>query len=343
MAPPTVFVSYAWEHDEHSEWVKRVAARLRADGVNVLLDRWHVPPGGDLTAFMEQSVSKSSFVLLVCTPAYKLKADERAGGVGYEGAIISGAILTGTPQAKFVPLLRGASWKESGPARLLGSRYLDFRGEPYSEKEYEELLRAIHGMSESAPPIGLTPPAFSSSKFGDPRSTRLLAAAQAPGEALAKTIAEALAFARDTGDADLAKFCEQELAGLQPGTLDKRDPDFPHHRLYTAYVGLGQHINSSAFMWDGDPEKVFQYLNAHPEEFPQRKLLETKTIAALEEEARRITPKTIGVIQMRAGDVAPDFAKPELPVFAHVRSDTPAKIVQATRGELTRRLLRISK
>jgi hypothetical protein len=342
---PTVFMSYAWENDDHTEWVKDLAIRLRGDGVDVLLDRWHVPPGGDLTAFMEQSLHRSSFVLLICTPTYKLRSDERAGGVGYEGAIITGAILTGTPQTKFIPLLRSAEWKEAGPARLLGARYLDFRGSPYNDLRYDELLRTIMGRPEHLPPLGELPfpPSESTSKETSQRTTLLLSAAQDHAESLARTIAEVLAFSTESGDQSLRIFCERELSGLAAGTIiDKRDPNFPSHRVYTAYVGLAQQINSQFFMWNGDPERVFQYLDAHPEEFPERKLIEQKPISTLEMEARQAPLKAIRVMKMRAGDLVADFAQPDLPVFAHVRSDTSAKIVEATRGELTRRLLRLS-
>ncbi len=37
---------------------------------------------------MERSITGSDYVLIVCTPTYKQKADARVGGVGYEGHII---------------------------------------------------------------------------------------------------------------------------------------------------------------------------------------------------------------------------------------------------------------
>jgi TIR domain len=42
---PKTFISYSWDDDAHKEWVKQLATRLRADGVDVTLDRWHAAPG----------------------------------------------------------------------------------------------------------------------------------------------------------------------------------------------------------------------------------------------------------------------------------------------------------
>lgn len=39
---------------------------------------------------MEKSIRDNDHVLVVCTPSYKRKSDERHGGVGYEGDIMTG-------------------------------------------------------------------------------------------------------------------------------------------------------------------------------------------------------------------------------------------------------------
>jgi hypothetical protein len=43
-APPTAFISYSWDDEEHKAWVKQLAARLRGDGVDVALDQWDYSP-----------------------------------------------------------------------------------------------------------------------------------------------------------------------------------------------------------------------------------------------------------------------------------------------------------
>ena len=43
--PPTCFLSYSWDSDEHREWVRALATRLREDGVEALLDQFQLAPG----------------------------------------------------------------------------------------------------------------------------------------------------------------------------------------------------------------------------------------------------------------------------------------------------------
>src|SRR5437764_13176637 len=107
-AHPMVFMSYSWEDDAHSRWVADLATRLRGDGVDVTLDRWHAVPGDQLPAFMERAVRENDFVVIVCTPRYKVRSDGRTGGVGYEGDVMTAAVYTSRNRRKFIPVLRGA-------------------------------------------------------------------------------------------------------------------------------------------------------------------------------------------------------------------------------------------
>jgi hypothetical protein len=106
--PPTVFLSYSWDNEEHKAWVKKLAARLRSDGVSVVLDQWELQPGDRLPIFMEAAIRENDFVLIVCTPHYKERSEARQGGVGYEGDIMTGELLGTRNERKFIPL-RGLS------------------------------------------------------------------------------------------------------------------------------------------------------------------------------------------------------------------------------------------
>src|SRR5262245_8447999 len=117
---PTAFISYSWDDPGHIEWVKALAMRLRRDGVDVKLDQWELQPGNQLPHFMERAVRENDFVIVVCTPKYKVRSDRRQGGVGYEGDIITAEILTLGNRNKFIPLHRSGSWKEAAPSWLLG-------------------------------------------------------------------------------------------------------------------------------------------------------------------------------------------------------------------------------
>lgn len=153
MSNPKIFISYAWENSGHKNWVKQLAVRLRGDGVETVLDQWELAPGDQLSAFMERSVRTSDFVLIVCTPTYRDKSDSRAGGVGYEGDIMTAEVATGTDRRKFIPLLRTNSWNMVAPSWLRGSYYIDLRGDPYSEDNYIDLLHTILDLREKAPAV----------------------------------------------------------------------------------------------------------------------------------------------------------------------------------------------
>ncbi len=84
---PKTFISYSWDNEDHKTWIRELAERLRRDGIDVMLDQWHLVPGDQMPEFMERAVRDNDFVLIVCTPNYKQKSDQRAGGVGYEGNI----------------------------------------------------------------------------------------------------------------------------------------------------------------------------------------------------------------------------------------------------------------
>ena len=43
-----------------------------------------------LSSFMESGIRDSDYVIMICTPKYAKKANEREGGVGIENTIITG-------------------------------------------------------------------------------------------------------------------------------------------------------------------------------------------------------------------------------------------------------------
>ena len=154
---PKVFVSYSWDDDRHRDWVRDLASRLRSDGVDAGLDRWKLAPGDQQPEFMERAVRENDFVLIVCTPRYKERADGRVGGVGYEGDIMTAEVLSERRQRKFIPVLRAGDWSTALPSWLLGKLSIDLRGDPYPEERYRALLDALLGRSPQAPPLGRPP------------------------------------------------------------------------------------------------------------------------------------------------------------------------------------------
>ena len=81
MNATSTFISYSWDSDDHNGWVRALAERLRADGVEADIDQWATVPGDHLPEFMERAIAAHAFVLIVCTPRYKATSEARQGGV----------------------------------------------------------------------------------------------------------------------------------------------------------------------------------------------------------------------------------------------------------------------
>ncbi len=162
--PPSVFMSYSWDTDEHKAWVRELAERLVSNGVQVHLDQWSLVPGDSLTEFMEHQIQACDFALVICTPNYASKSTARAGGVGYEQQIISGSLATGVERRKFIPIVRAGEMRVGPdlaiPPHFLGILAIDMRGSRGIDGQLEALLRAIFKVpAVAAPALGL-PPAF---------------------------------------------------------------------------------------------------------------------------------------------------------------------------------------
>lgn len=114
-----IFISYCWESDEHKAWVKKLADDL-SDEFTVRIDQ-KLPFGVELTKFMEEAVATSDKVLIIATPEYKRKADNRIRGVGYETSLITDDLVTDQNKIKFIPIIRKGS-KETSYPRFLGSK-----------------------------------------------------------------------------------------------------------------------------------------------------------------------------------------------------------------------------
>jgi hypothetical protein len=98
---------------------------------------------------MEARVAESDYVLFICTPSYKEKADKRAGGVGYESNIITGELYNSQNETKFIPLLFSGTWDTSLPSWASGKSGLDFTTK---EKATTEFLRLLTHLSSMRPP-----------------------------------------------------------------------------------------------------------------------------------------------------------------------------------------------
>ena len=139
MTTPRAFVSYSWDEDSHKAWVVDLATDLRGDRVDTTLDQWHAVPGGQLPGFTEKEIRENDYVLIACTPDYRLKADEKRGGVGYEGDIMTAEVHSKGNHRKFIPILARGRWEDSASSWLKGKYYVDLSTLDRYKKNYSDL------------------------------------------------------------------------------------------------------------------------------------------------------------------------------------------------------------
>ena len=136
-----VFISYCWEDEVHTAWVKQLAEDL-SHYFKIRLDQ-KLPLGFELNKFMEQSVAKADKVLIIATPEYKDRADNRKRGVGYETSLITDDLVNDQNRIKFIPIIRKGT-KETSFPRYLGSRKgLDMTKDEGYLEQLDELVRNL--------------------------------------------------------------------------------------------------------------------------------------------------------------------------------------------------------
>lgn len=155
---PKVFVSYSHDSPKHKAWVEELATKLVESGIDVILDRWELKPGGDIPKFMEKGLTTADRVLMICSDAYVQKADEGKGGVGYEAMIVTAEMVQDLGTTKFIPIIRQGPRQALLPKSMGLRLYVNLSEDQEMSERFEELLRELH--NEPAfrkPPIGKNP------------------------------------------------------------------------------------------------------------------------------------------------------------------------------------------
>jgi TIR domain len=135
ITPPECFISYAWGVPEQERWVeKRLAADLQKAGIDVVLDRWHNAQIGASVARFAERIEKSDRIVMVGTPRYREKYENKGERTGYVAAAEVDLIhnrLLGTELQKqsVLPVLLDGEKTASLPPLLHGRVYADFRDE----------------------------------------------------------------------------------------------------------------------------------------------------------------------------------------------------------------------
>lgn len=165
------FISYAWDSEEHKQWVLKLASDLRSHGVDAILDQWDARLGNDLSFFMEQGLTTSHFVICICSDKYVEKANGGIGGAGYEKRILASGMISGKELQFILPVIKENKNGCKLPTFLSGLKYVDFDNGSYYDC-YIELLERIYDIDiNKKPALGTNP--FVSTDISDEITTKL--------------------------------------------------------------------------------------------------------------------------------------------------------------------------
>ena len=157
MESPVIFISYSHDSQPHKQWVLELATRLRRSGIDAILDQWDLGPGGDLPHFMEQSLARSSRIVMICTERYVEKANAGLGGVGYEKMIVTADLLKQIGSKRVIPIVRQRGTVNL-PTFLSSKVYIDLSTDDQFETGMDQLLRGVlNAPLFVKPPIGSAP------------------------------------------------------------------------------------------------------------------------------------------------------------------------------------------
>lgn len=157
----TLFISYYWEdeiNEDHKSWVRNLADILIHNRINVILDQYELKLGGNMIHFMENSISIANKIIIVFTPGYKLKANNKNGGVGYEYSIINASMYKNQIENNVIPVLRMGEREDSIPDFMHQYVGIDMRKDNKFDESVEEILRDLYNKPKlRKPPLGNKP------------------------------------------------------------------------------------------------------------------------------------------------------------------------------------------
>lgn len=175
-----VFISYSHDTPQHEARVLALADRLRADGLDAMIDQYQTAPPEGWQLWMEKQISNASFVLLICTETYlrRVKKEEAQGkglGVLWESTIIYSALYdAGVVNTTFIPVVFEGGDTQFIPGSLKPTTYYDVS----KDAGYQRLYRRLTYQPETpAPSLGtlrVLPPLPRPAPSASPEATNAL-------------------------------------------------------------------------------------------------------------------------------------------------------------------------
>lgn len=125
-----VFVTYAWENEQHNDTVIAFVNFLREKGYDASMDRKKTQEETaiNFNQMMVDGIRNTDKVIVILSPKYKERADEAKGGVGFEFSIILEQLKS--TNNKFIFVSFGKShFNDITPLAISGREILDLKKE----------------------------------------------------------------------------------------------------------------------------------------------------------------------------------------------------------------------
>jgi hypothetical protein len=164
-SPPRVFISYAYDDDEHVAQVRALWHLLRANGIDARLDLPAAERRQDWALWMLDEVQSADFVLVIASADYRRRGEGRAPpdegrGVQWEAALIREEVYSNRSAVthKLLPVLLPGKSTADIPLWLGPNSGTSYRVTDFTLPGAEELIRVLTGQPyERPPPLGQRP------------------------------------------------------------------------------------------------------------------------------------------------------------------------------------------
>ena len=145
-----IFITYS---TKDSDWVTSLANRLEAeDNFHVIWDQYDIDNRDDHYKYMDDSIMGADYILVICTPDYKKRADDQLGGVGYETQILkpyNHKQITQNQKSNLIPL---EVTPDCLPIYLTGRNPISFIRDDDFEKSYQNLVKTLNDNAKTTRP-----------------------------------------------------------------------------------------------------------------------------------------------------------------------------------------------
>ncbi len=153
---PKVFINYSHDSPQHRDRVLELSERLRADGVETILDQYVAGgnPAQGWFQWQEDQIEKADYVVVVCTEIFyrrfvKDPRQPQREWPDWEVDVTAKRITSPRDRGKFIPVYLTRADENWLPIALHGSTYYDLT----SLEGYRELLRHLNEPPRAREPL----------------------------------------------------------------------------------------------------------------------------------------------------------------------------------------------